>query len=483
MSEENLTDAADARACAEQVGDVLTHMRSSGAADEPALDYYSRLLSKFNFEYDDNIPGVSDTTGTTITISPSAIEAQEIDNNELMSILVAEACHVILGHTTLDELRNPQLDQNVLAWSLDFMAHRHAYEVAPDLFENRDTVTVDELGDALADNMSMTGIALDMALTDDADVFDVYQRLKNAQDEGQEQGDSPDGSGGAGMGGGVEGDDDEGDDGDDQSHGGTGSQQQEGDQPKVIPLMGTTKPEPEPDEDEQPGQSVGEKMRAAAAEAEALNPEAFEAAAEAGTVPNNALLHAKKPAEALADWRDLVAEDLMPSDDPDSQTYAPLDRLTYTVSGGNDIKVLFPSSQSEVFEEVAILMDTSGSVASPAQQGVIAKELEHAIKSMGAEQSHVIYFDHEVKGMETFERDDELVLEPRGGGGTSFHAPFEFMAEKGMMPAHTVVITDGMAGWPPVWPGKTTWLIINNPRCEAPWGKTIHVSHKDLFSW
>ena len=74
---------------------------------------------------------------------------------------------------------------------------------------------------------------------------------------------------------------------------------------------------------------------------------------------------------------------------------------------------------------------------------------------------------------------DVLSIRPKGGGGTEFKAPFDFMEEHGLFQnaQFIVMLTDGYCNFPPesVAKGLKVLWVITTSSIEAPWGQTVHL--------
>ena len=89
---------------------------------------------------------------------------------------------------------------------------------------------------------------------------------------------------------------------------------------------------------------------------------------------------------------------------------------------------------------------------------------------------HVVYWDTEVAGHQTFEDGQFAVqnLKPMGGGGTDGSVLFDYLRDKRINPQAIVQFTDGYVGswgqsdWPTLW-------AITTAGISAPFGTTIHI--------
>lgn len=130
----------------------------------------------------------------------------------------------------------------------------------------------------------------------------------------------------------------------------------------------------------------------------------------------------------------------------------------------------------DVVRDLWIAMDTSGSISN-ADMVRAFSEIKGGIEQFGGKlQGKLSFFDAMVTPPVEFETVEELVrIRPRGGGGTSFHAVFDYY-RKHLMHADTVsgiiIITDGYAVFPPesAAAGVPVFWLINNKIVTPPWG-------------
>lgn len=100
-----------------------------------------------------------------------------------------------------------------------------------------------------------------------------------------------------------------------------------------------------------------------------------------------------------------------------------------------------PSISGEAMGELVFAIDCSGSIT----QDIInqfAAEIMATKDDCNPQAIHLVYFDSEVSHYEKFERDDEVHVEPHGGGGTAFSPIFKYITDKNIEPVACVVLTD-----------------------------------------
>jgi predicted metal-dependent peptidase len=130
-----------------------------------------------------------------------------------------------------------------------------------------------------------------------------------------------------------------------------------------------------------------------------------------------------------------------------------------------------PSISGEALGEIAFAIDCSGSIGQE-EIDQFAAEI-HAVKEEGNPVAiHTIYFDSEVSHYAKFTRDDDLHIEPHGGGGTAFSPVFAYMREHAIEPVACIFLTDLYCddfGDAPEYPV----LWVSTHADEAPFGEVV----------
>jgi predicted metal-dependent peptidase len=136
-----------------------------------------------------------------------------------------------------------------------------------------------------------------------------------------------------------------------------------------------------------------------------------------------------------------------------------------------------PSLRSDALGGLAIGFDTSGSMG-PKECNQIAAEIQAIVDDLQPSFVEVVYCDYAVTHVERFERDDPLVLQPKGGGGTRFQPVFEHFAESGEHYCGMIFFTD-MEGdlreceEPPF---PMIWADIGYSHPQEPFGTRVKVA-------
>lgn len=151
------------------------------------------------------------------------------------------------------------------------------------------------------------------------------------------------------------------------------------------------------------------------------------------------------------------------------------------------------------FKTGVIMVDTSGSITQE-MLDEFAGEIRGVCKSYDVKDLYVLYCDTQVyEPVDAFIRGKKFniqKLKPRGGGGTSFKPPFEWvyknMIRKGNIPSFIIYFTDAAGDFPKrsyqsTENGRislasienvTLWVIVDNTDfklSQLPFGKIIHV--------
>lgn len=130
----------------------------------------------------------------------------------------------------------------------------------------------------------------------------------------------------------------------------------------------------------------------------------------------------------------------------------------------------------DIVKDLLFFVDMSGSMD---DRQVVAcfSEINGAIHQFSGKLfGKVGFFDHIAYGLTDFEDvdDDITKIRPKGGGGTSFHAPFEYINKhlKDENITGIVILTDGICSFPEesIANGVPVLWVFTNGFKEAPWG-------------
>ena len=222
----------------------------------------------------------------------------------------------------------------------------------------------------------------------------------------------------------------------------------------------------------------GEAGRPSPAELASAEAEWRQAVAQSATIAKNAgklpgdlarlvdeVLHPK------ADWREILRRFVEMSAKQEYRWNPPNRRFVHQ-------GVYLPSCRSEQMPPIAVAIDTSGSV-SQSEMNQFAAEITSILEDCMPEEIHVLYCDSRLRNAETFSPHDlPIELHPRGGGGTDFRPPFEWLDDAGIDPVCVVYLTDLYCSSYPDEPAyPTLWVTTTAPGhvSEPPFGEVVYM--------
>jgi predicted metal-dependent peptidase len=135
-----------------------------------------------------------------------------------------------------------------------------------------------------------------------------------------------------------------------------------------------------------------------------------------------------------------------------------------------------PSLVGEKMGSLVIAVDCSGSV-SPKLLTEFASEINAIREDVRPSGLELVYFDSKVCHIDTVKDDEELVIKPRGGGGTAFSPVIKHVNKMQEPPAAVVFLTDLECddfGKKPAYP--VLWCVLEGRQNKAPYGEVLEVS-------
>lgn len=198
----------------------------------------------------------------------------------------------------------------------------------------------------------------------------------------------------------------------------------------------------------------------------------------AGNVPAAMKRLISELTEAKRDWRNEISATIK-SINKNDYTMQRIGRRSFSVSSAFGRDMIFPGNIEEEKPEVAIAIDTSGSMSEHMIRDLLS-EVNGMMEQFTDYILHVWFFDTECGGYVKFtpeNREDINTIEIYGGGGTMFMPNWDFMKENKIMPDRFLMFTDGGC-WDDEWGDPlycdTLFLIHSNPGCVAPFGETSY---------
>lgn len=175
--------------------------------------------------------------------------------------------------------------------------------------------------------------------------------------------------------------------------------------------------------------------------------------------------------EPQVNWREHVRMLLTGRLGQRSETWAKPNRRRLVL---NPI-VIMPGRRGFGAEDVVCVIDTSGSIGQKELDSFFA-EVGGVLQDVRPKRIHVVWCDAAVAGVDVVSSLDDLGhvrANPKGGGGTDFRPPFEWVREQGLKPETLIYLTD-MYGTFPDDPGyPVVWCATSD--VVGPFGDTVRI--------
>ncbi len=161
-------------------------------------------------------------------------------------------------------------------------------------------------------------------------------------------------------------------------------------------------------------------------------------AAGAGNLPSGIKRLVDELVNPQLSWRELLPQEI--------QSVLKSD-FTYNTPNrkGMDQGIWMPGLDREQTIDIAIGLDTSGSMTDPMMIDILS-EVKGVMDQYTDFKIHLFCFDTEVHNPQEFtahNMEEFLDYEPAGGGGTDFDCCFDYFKENGIQPKKFVMFTDG----------------------------------------
>ena len=138
-----------------------------------------------------------------------------------------------------------------------------------------------------------------------------------------------------------------------------------------------------------------------------------------------------------------------------------------------------PSLTGERMGKIVIAVDCSGSVT-PKLLNEFAREINAIREDLKPSGTDVIYFDYKICHIDSVKDDEDLVIKPKGGGGTAFSPVINHVNQMEEPPACVVFLTDLECddfGKRPDYP--VLWCVLEGNQRKAPYGEVLEVSEEE----
>ena len=163
-------------------------------------------------------------------------------------------------------------------------------------------------------------------------------------------------------------------------------------------------------------------------------------------------------------WRELLRNYIQDSQKTEYRIMPPSKRYLH-------FPLYMPSIRGE-FLEIAVAIDTSGSICEPELETFVS-EMQGLADQFENYRIHVYACDAIVHGYDVIDTHDEWPKSYKGRGGTDFRPVFQDIEDKGLEISILVYLTDGYGAFPENPPSYPTLWIVNQPNIEVPFGDQI----------
>lgn len=126
--------------------------------------------------------------------------------------------------------------------------------------------------------------------------------------------------------------------------------------------------------------------------------------------------------------------------------------------------------------ELCIIGDTSASMLGDKIWNQVASEINYCLEYVKPERTRVLWADARARSHEqVFEPGEEVVLEPRGGGGTDMRLPLKYMEQYD--PCVVIIVTDCETPWPDE-PTPYPLIVASTTKMKCPdWALRLQLRH------
>lgn len=199
--------------------------------------------------------------------------------------------------------------------------------------------------------------------------------------------------------------------------------------------------------------------------------QAAKVAKDAGKLSGALARFAQELIEPVIDWRHTLNEFCTPVALGEQSWSRPNRRF---IANG----IYLPSASPDRAQTIVVAIDTSGSIDNE-ELALFRGEMTGIQHQFRPEQVIVMYVDTKVCGYDEFGPDEDIVFNPRGGGGTNFDPPFDELRNRGITPDAFVYFTDGYGSTSIPNPGyPVLWLLTGTRKPDTEFGYNLHMKPK-----
>lgn len=186
-----------------------------------------------------------------------------------------------------------------------------------------------------------------------------------------------------------------------------------------------------------------------------------------GKLPNSLDVHFTDSISHKVDWKEVTNQFIKEIEKTGYNFLKPNRRFLHT-------GFALPSLHKEVLKPLLFFVDTSASMDEIKLKKVFA-EINNAISGINIK-IIVVYCDTTVQKVETIYPNSNQKLSPRGGGGTSFIPPFDYIEKKEIDGSGIIYFTDGDCNlFPENLPNLPMLWVCTEKYFNPPFGEVIHI--------
>lgn len=226
----------------------------------------------------------------------------------------------------------------------------------------------------------------------------------------------------------------------------------------------------DPLDDCQDGGGTPAEIAQQAAEWKVKVAQAAQAAKMAGKLSVNAQRLVGDILEAKVNWREVLQRFLVKARS-DERSYTRPNRR-FMPQG-----LIMPTVSGEQMGELVFAVDCSGSIGEE-ELNQFAGEIKRAQQDTNPSVIHILYFDSRVRHYDRFERGEDVVIQPHGGGGTDFAPVFDYIREHGIQPAAIAFLTDMYGPFGDTPPDAPLIWVSTSGVDTAPFGEVVMMHAK-----
>ena len=192
-----------------------------------------------------------------------------------------------------------------------------------------------------------------------------------------------------------------------------------------------------------------------------------------GNLPLFAKRYLNEARDGKVNWRQILNEFIQ--EELCDYSFSPPDRRF----GDCDFFMPDFNVKDESVKNILFMIDTSGSMSDKLISEAFDEVRGALYQYDGKLEGYLGFFDADVVKPEPFSSIDELeIIRPFGGGGTSFHAIFDYaLKEMEITPCAIIILTDGYAPYPDedYARGIPVLWLINNEFATPTFGKVLRI--------